>query len=68
MANPKQSALKEPRFIGGHRACAGCGYPVLLKQILSSTDDPVVVTSATGCLEVTSTIFLLKMLLRIVQE
>lgn len=57
MANPKQSALKEPRFIGGHRACAGCAYPILLKQILSSTDDPVIVTGATGCLEVTSTIF-----------
>jgi len=57
MANPKQSALKEERFIGGHRACAGCGYPIFLKQVLSSTDDPVVVVSATGCLEVTSTIF-----------
>ncbi len=57
MANPKQSALKKPRFIGGHRACAGCGYPILLKQILSSTDDTIVVTAATGCLEVSSTIF-----------
>jgi len=57
MANPKQSALKQERFIGGHRACAGCGYPIFLKQVLSSTDDPVVVVSATGCLEVTSTIF-----------
>jgi len=57
MANPKQSALKEERFIGGHRACAGCAYPIILKQILGSTDDPIVVVSATGCLEVTSTIF-----------
>jgi len=57
MANPKQSALKDERYIGGHRACAGCGYPVLLKQIFASTDDPIVVVSATGCLEVTSTIF-----------
>ena len=57
MANPKQSALKPERFIGGHRACAGCGYPIYLKQVLSSTENPIVVVSATGCLEVTSTIF-----------
>ncbi len=57
MANPKQSALKEEKYIGGHRACAGCGYPVFLKQVFASTDDPIVVVSATGCLEVTSTIF-----------
>ncbi|HPI04637.1 MAG TPA: thiamine pyrophosphate-dependent enzyme [Candidatus Goldiibacteriota bacterium] len=57
MANPKQSALVEEKFIGGHRACAGCGFPIFLKQVLGSTSDPIVVVSATGCLEVTSTIF-----------
>ncbi|HDQ25312.1 MAG TPA: pyruvate ferredoxin oxidoreductase [bacterium] len=57
MAAPKQSAKEPVRFIGGHRACAGCGYPVFLKQIFSSTKDPIVVVSATGCLEVTSTIY-----------
>ncbi len=57
MAAPKQSAKEEVRFIGGHRACAGCAYPVFLKEMFSSTKDPVVVVSATGCLEVTSTIF-----------
>ncbi len=57
MAAPKQSAKEPARFIGGHRACAGCGYPIFLKQMFSSTKDPVVIVSATGCLEVTSTIF-----------
>jgi pyruvate ferredoxin oxidoreductase beta subunit len=57
MAAPKQSAKEEVRFIGGHRACAGCGYPIALKEMFSSTKDPVVIVNATGCMEVTSTIF-----------
>ena len=57
MSSPKQAAAVETKFIGGHRACAGCGFPIALKEILSSVKDPVVVVSATGCLEVTSTIF-----------
>lgn len=57
MATPKQSAKEPVRYIGGHRACAGCAYPIFLKEMFSSTKDPIVVVSATGCLEVTSTIF-----------
>lgn len=57
MSSPKQAAAVETKFIGGHRACAGCGFPIAIKEVLSSVKDPVVVVSATGCLEVTSTIF-----------
>ncbi len=57
MAGPKISAKEPSRFIGGHRACAGCGFPILLRQIFSSTKDPIVTVAATGCMEVTSTIF-----------
>ncbi len=57
MSSPKQAAAVETKFIGGHRACAGCGFPIAIKEVLSSCKDPVVVVSATGCLEVTSTIF-----------
>jgi pyruvate ferredoxin oxidoreductase beta subunit len=57
MANPRASAKEPARYLGGHRACAGCGYPIFLKQMFSSTAEPIVVVSATGCLEVTSSIF-----------
>jgi pyruvate ferredoxin oxidoreductase beta subunit len=57
MSTPKQAAAIEPKFIGGHRACAGCGFPIAIKQVLSSCKEPVVVVNATGCMEVTSTIF-----------
>lgn len=41
----------------GHTTCAGCGIPSIVRTILNSTDDPVVVSNATGCLEVTTTIY-----------
>jgi pyruvate ferredoxin oxidoreductase beta subunit len=57
MSSPKQASANESRIIGGHRACAGCGFPIAIKEVLSSTKDPVVVVSATGCMEVTTTIY-----------
>lgn len=44
-------------FYPGHATCAGCGIPAIVRHILDSTDDPVVVINATGCLEVTSTLY-----------
>jgi len=41
----------------GHSTCAGCGIPAIVRTVLGATDDPVVVVSATGCLEVTSTLY-----------
>ena len=42
---------------GGHRMCAGCGAPIVVRQVLMGTSDPVVISSATGCLEVSTTIY-----------
>ncbi len=42
---------------GGHRMCAGCGAPIVVRQVLMGTEDPVVVAAATGCLEVSTTIY-----------
>jgi len=36
--------------------CAGCGVPIIVKQVLSVVDN-VVVANATGCLEVATTAF-----------
>lgn len=54
--NAKEITAKESRFVSGHRFCAGCGIPTLMKQILSSLDN-VVIANATGCLEVASTVY-----------
>jgi pyruvate ferredoxin oxidoreductase beta subunit len=57
--NFKQLAekLKEKKLVPGHRSCAGCGFPQIVRAILASTDKPLVASCATGCLEVTSTIY-----------
>lgn len=41
----------------GHSSCSGCGIPAIARTVLSATDDPVIVGNATGCLEVTTTIY-----------
>lgn len=55
--NFKDFAKKKRRFVPGHRSCAGCPMPVIVRTVLAGTDKPVVVSNATGCLEVTSTIY-----------
>lgn len=47
------------RFETGHRMCAGCSVPVIVRTVLRAVkkEDHVVVSNATGCLEVSSTIF-----------
>lgn len=57
MASLKELAKQEERFLGGHRACAGCGATIVARQVLLAAKYPVVVGAATGCLEVVSTIF-----------
>ncbi len=41
----------------GHRMCAGCGAPIVVRQLMAATSNPVVVGCATGCLEVATTIY-----------
>ncbi|MDQ1283981.1 MAG: pyruvate ferredoxin oxidoreductase beta subunit [Patescibacteria group bacterium] len=44
-------------FAQGHSSCAGCGFPAAVRTILGEAKTPIVVANATGCLEVTSTIY-----------
>ncbi len=44
-------------FAPGHSACAGCGFPAIVRAILGEAKIPVVVANATGCLEVTTTLY-----------
>ncbi len=44
-------------FAPGHRACAGCSMPTVVRLVLDATGPNVIVVSPTGCLEVTSTPF-----------
>jgi len=54
---PKELAKKPDRLSPGHRLCAGCAAPIIVRQMLAAIDNPVVVANATGCLEVATTIY-----------
>jgi pyruvate ferredoxin oxidoreductase beta subunit len=41
----------------GHSTCAGCGIPAIFRTVLGATYDPVIVINATGCGEVTTTLY-----------
>lgn len=57
MATIKELAAKGDLFASGHRACAGCGGTVILRLLMAVAGKDTVVTGATGCMEVVSTIY-----------
>jgi len=44
-----------PPLAGGHALCQGCGVPLVVRTVLNTFTQPVVVVNATGCLEVATT-------------
>ena len=58
MANIKELSNTPERLCGGHRLCGGCGASIAVRQtLLGAGDAEVVVASATGCLEVSTTAY-----------
>ncbi len=58
MATLRELTHREDRLEGGHRLCAGCGASIAVRQILlGAGTDPAIASCATGCLEVSTTIY-----------
>jgi len=58
MALTLKELSKKPEILSpGHRACAGCGSVIAIRQALMAVDGPVVIAFATGCMEVATTIY-----------
>ncbi|MGC9310546.1 MAG: thiamine pyrophosphate-dependent enzyme [Candidatus Aenigmatarchaeota archaeon] len=55
--NAKEIVAKNAGLESGHSMCAGCGAPIIVKQVLAAAGENVVVANATGCLEVATTPF-----------
>lgn len=53
----KDYTQKESPLTNGHRMCPGCGAPTAVHQGLMGIESPVVVVNATGCLEVSTTVY-----------
>ena len=52
----KELSKKEDLLSYGHRMCAGCGAPIVVKMVLMASEYPLVAANATGCLEVSTCI------------
>lgn len=57
MVKIAEIAKKPQKLASGHRLCPGCGAGIVVNMVLSSIDKPVVVANATGCLEVSTTVY-----------
>lgn len=57
--NLKEVMNKPERLTGGHRMCAGCGAPPVVRTVLRAlkTEDHAVCGAATGCLEVSTFLY-----------
>ncbi|TSC95335.1 MAG: pyruvate ferredoxin oxidoreductase, beta subunit [Parcubacteria group bacterium Athens1014_10] len=52
-----QKIDSDKKLVSGHRTCAGCAIPIIVRTILSATDNFLVAANSTGCMEVTTTIY-----------
>ena len=50
-------ATKEEFFVGGHRACQGCGEALAIRLMCKALGKDTVITNATGCMEVISSVY-----------
>ncbi len=57
MANLKELSKRESALASGHRLCPGCTAPIIVKLVTAASVKPVVIACATGCLEVSSTLY-----------
>lgn len=57
MANLRELSTVPELLAPGHRMCAGCGAPIIVRQVLRAAKGPVIVANATGCLEVSTSIY-----------
>ena len=57
MVTIRELAERPELFTSGHRACAGCGPAIALRYVMKALRGPTILTEATGCMEVVSTIY-----------
>ena len=53
----KEAVEKPDLLASGHRLCAGCAEPIIARLVLKASRGAIIATTATGCLEVATTIF-----------
>ena len=55
--NLKAFSTAAERFEGSHLLCPGCAHSIIVREVLNATNDNLVVSASTGCLEVCTAIY-----------
>lgn len=55
--NLKELTTREEKFTSGHRLCGGCGEALAVRDVLMASELPIVAALATGCLEVSTSMY-----------
>ena len=55
--NLKTFSTAAERFEGSHLLCPGCAHSIIVREVLNATNDNLVVSASTGCLEVCTAIY-----------
>ena len=55
--NLKEFSTVNERFEGSHLLCPGCAHSMIVRELMNSTDDNLVISANTGCLEVSTAVY-----------
>jgi len=55
--NLKEFSTNNDRFEGAHTLCPGCAHSMIVRELMNCTDDNLVISSNTGCLEVSTAVY-----------
>ena len=55
--NLKSFSTAAERFEGSHVLCPGCAHSIIVREVLNATNDNLVLSASTGCLEVCTAIY-----------
>jgi pyruvate ferredoxin oxidoreductase beta subunit len=55
--NLKEFSTSSDRFEGANLLCPGCAHSIIVREVLNATNDDLVLSAATGCLEVSTAVY-----------
>lgn len=55
--NLKEFSTSNERFEGAHLLCPGCAHSMIVRELMNCTDDNLVISTNTGCLEVSTAVY-----------
>jgi len=55
--NLKSFSTTADRFEGANLLCPGCAHSIIVREVLNATNDDLVLSAATGCLEVSTAVY-----------